>query len=115
MPRRSYLAAALLALAFAAGRCSSPPDPVRVSDGTVTVDNQSERDWRNVAIKVNDHFHGGAPALAAGGRLNAPLSQFQTSYGQRFVLARQSVVKIEVTATDAAGEPVKLQWPFEKR
>lgn len=115
MMRRSYASAAVLALLCLLAACSGPPDPVTVEDGTITVDNQTDRDWRNVMITVNDHFRGGAPTLAAKGRLNAPLSQFQTAYGQRFARASQSIVKIEVTATDSAGEPVKLLWPFGKQ
>ena len=61
-------------------------------------------------ITVNDHFRGGAPTLAPGGRLTAPLSGFQTAFGQRFDHARQSVAKIELTATDADGGAVALNW-----
>jgi hypothetical protein len=100
----------LLVLSLLAGACAGPPEPVTFSDGIVTVENQTSREWRNVMITVNDHFRGGAPLLAARGRLNAPISQFQTAHGQKFVAARTSVVKIEVTATDAAGDPVKLAW-----
>jgi hypothetical protein len=114
MQVRQYLGAAVVAASLVVGGCSSPPDPIVVEDGTITVDNQTSRDWRNVMITVNDHFRGGAQALAAHGRLNAPLSQFQTAYGQRFERARQGVTKIEVTATDSAGEPVKLVWPLAK-
>jgi hypothetical protein len=93
--------------------CSSPPHPIAVEGGTVTIDNRTEHEWRNVLITVNDHFRGGAPTLAAGSRLTAPLSQFQTGLGQRFALGRQAVTKIEVTATDAAGQPVQLTWPAD--
>jgi hypothetical protein len=50
------------------------------------------------------------PALAAGARLNGMLSNMQTGFGQRFDRGRMSVRKIEVTATDANGKPVKLTW-----
>jgi hypothetical protein len=110
MARPSYLGTALAALLLAAA-CSPPPHPIAVNDGTVTIDNRTEQEWRNVTVTVNDHFRGGAPTLAAGSRLTAPLSQFQTGLGQRFSLTRQSVTKIEVTATDATGQPVRLTWP----
>ena len=85
-------------------------EPITVEGGTIAVVNQTGRDWRNVVVTVNDHFHGGAPTLAAGGRLSAPVSQFATAHGQRFDRGRQSVYKIEVKATDAAGEAVRLGW-----
>ena len=40
----------------------------------VVVENQTAQEWRNVVITVNDHFRGGSPTLAPGGRLTAPLS-----------------------------------------
>ena len=67
------------------------------------VENQTSRDWRNVVITVNDHYRGGAPTLLPGGRLTAPLSQFQTGFGQQ-VRSRhgQSVFKVEVTGDRTA-------------
>jgi hypothetical protein len=110
MLRHASPGLAVLALLVAAG-CSPPPHPIAINDGTVTVDNRTDHEWRSVLITVNDHFRGGAPRLAAGSRLTAPLSQFQTGLGQRFSLSRQTVTKIEVTATDATGQPVRLTWP----
>ena len=40
----------------------------------------------------------------------APLTQFQTAFGQHFDRVSQSVTKIELTATDADGQPVTLAW-----
>jgi hypothetical protein len=102
--RRALMAAVLLAAA-----CKPRLDPITVSENIVIVENQTSRDWRNVVITVNDHFRGGAPALAAHGRLNAPLSQFQTGYGQRFDIGRH-VFKVEVSATDSTGGPVALKY-----
>jgi hypothetical protein len=90
--------------------CSEPRDPIVVSEGILTVENQTGRDWKNVRIVVNHHYNGGAPFLAAGGRITAPLSGFQTGLGYRYDRARMSVFKVEVTATDAEGEPVTLNW-----
>lgn len=105
--------ALLVVLALAA--CSDRRPPIDINDGTVILENQTGRDWRNVMITVNDHFRGGAPLLRAGSRMNAPLSQFQTAYGQRFALDRQVVYKVEVTATDSSGEAVTLQWGESRR
>jgi hypothetical protein len=87
-----------------------PKDVISIEAGTVIIENQSEREWRNVVITVNDHFHAGARTLAAGGRLNAPLSQFATGHGQKFDRSRYGVVKIQVKATDADGTPVQHEW-----
>lgn len=108
--RRALLAAMLLTAA-----CARSPDPIEVDENVVVIRNQTSRDWRNVIVTVNDHFRGGAPHLAAQGRLTAPLSQFQTGFGQRYEISRQNVFKVEVTATDSTGEPVHLQYESSKR
>ena len=114
MLRASYRQLALGA-AVLAGACSPRPGPITVADNVVVVQNQTSRDWRNVIVTVNDHFSGGAPTVAAGSRLSAPLSQFQTAFGQRYDFARQTVFKIEVTATDSSGKPVRLEFDAKKR
>ena len=102
-------AALAASLAVVVG-CSRPPDPIIVGEGMVVVQNQTDQEWQNVVLTVNDHFRGGVPRLQPGSRLNAPLRDFQTAFGQRFDRGRQSVFKVEVTATDANGAPVRLTW-----
>jgi hypothetical protein len=112
MPTRSSptRGAAIAVLAAIIGSCSGPRDPIVVQEGMVTVENQTSREWREVLVTVNDHFRGGARTLAAGGRLTAPLSEFQTGFGQRFDRGRMSPYKIEVAAKLADGTPVRLLW-----
>lgn len=90
--------------------CDAPRDSIVVDEGMVTVENQTETEWRNVKVTVNDHFSGGVAELLPGGRLTAPLSQFQTGLGQKFDRGRQSVFKVEVTATEPDGKPVSVKW-----
>jgi hypothetical protein len=111
----SAIAAVMGALAALAAACSAPRDPITIEEGMVVVENRTSREWRNVRITVNDHFTGGAHVLAARGRLTAPLSQFQTAYGQKFDRGRQSVFKVEVTASDPDGKPVTLKWGEDLR
>jgi hypothetical protein len=110
MFQRAYRAAALFALLALPAACSAPPDPITIAENSIVVKNTTSRDWKNVRVTVNDHFSGGVPLLAAGGRMNAPLSQFQTGFGQRYDPARQVVYKVEVTAIDSRGETVNLRW-----
>jgi len=107
--------AVLLALTALAAACSTPRDPITVDEGTVTVENLTAEDWREVKIIVNYHFAGGVPQLGAGGRVNAPLSRFQTAFGQQFDRGRQSVFRIDVTAIDTNGKPVTLVWSADQR
>jgi hypothetical protein len=97
-----------------AAACRSANDPITFMDGTLVIENRTPREWRNVVITVNDHFRGGAASLPAGGRLTAPLSGFQTGFGQRFDRVRMSVRKVVVTATDAGGKPIALEWDGQR-
>jgi hypothetical protein len=115
-PRPLRLVRRIVVVAFlVTSACSSPRPPIALNEGVVVVQNQTSREWRKVIVTVNDHFRAGAASLAPGGRLTAPLSQFQTAFGQQFDRARQSVAKIEVTATDADGKPVSLTWTGDSR
>jgi hypothetical protein len=114
MPR-AWAPGLVLTACVVAYACSKARDPIVVNGSIITVENQTAREWRNVVVTVNDHFRGGSPSLAAGAMMTAPLSRFETAFGQRFAIGRQAVFKIEVTATDAAGAAVKLQWGTNKR
>ena len=115
MSGRPCRAAVLLALLLWAAGCSAPPDPITVAENSIVVLNATRRDWKNVRVTVNDHFAGGVPVLAAGGRMNAPLSQFVTGFGQRYDPSRQVVYKVEVAATDERGGAVSLHWGRDRR
>ncbi len=112
--RRLVLTAVLVATAAAAG-CTVPRDPIVVDEGMLTIENQTPRDWRNVKVTVNYHYSGGTPRLEAGGRLTTQLSQLQTAFGQKFDRGRQSVFKVEVTATDSDGKPVSVVWGHDQK
>lgn len=103
-------AAAALGLVLLAAACDDRRDPIILEEGVITIENQTGSEWTNVRVVVNDYFGGSAPSLAPGQRMNAVLSNMQTGFGQRYDRGRMSVYKIEVTATDADGEPVKLTW-----
>ena len=108
MPIALRAVAAVFVLTLAAS-CSKPEDPIQVEQTAINILNQTDDDWKNVLIVVNDHFRGAVPLLKAKGRLNAPMGQFETGYGQRWP-ASQRVTKVVVTATDAKNQPVKLEW-----
>lgn len=111
MPGRPYLRSLVAVMALVGAACTPPAPPISLQDGTLTIQNQSAEEWRNLRIVVNHHFGGGVASLAPGGVLNAPLSRMQTGLGQKFDRARQSVFRVEVTATTAAGQSVRLLWP----
>jgi hypothetical protein len=112
---RGVLLAALVLVSGLLSGCDAPRESIVVDEGMVTVENLTSREWRSVRVTVNDHFSGGVATLLPGGRLTAPLSDFQTGLGQKFDRARQSVFKVEVTATEPDGTPVKLTWDPNQR
>lgn len=101
--------AAALAVACAMA-CVETRDPIVIKEGTLFLENQTAREWRDVRITVNDHFTGGVASLRPRSRLSAPLRDFQTGFGQRFDRGRMSVVKVHVTATDVDGQAVVVHW-----
>ena len=108
--RTWFVWAGLLLAYFHSSACSPARPPIALSEGTVIVQNQTKQEWVKVVVTVNDHFRAGANSLAPGGRLLAPLNQFQTAFGQHFDRGSQSVAKIELTATDGDGKPISFKW-----
>ena len=109
VPRVPRVLVVLTLLALAG--CGKPDDPpIRLNGSWLVVENQSKMEWRDVSVTVNAYYKGVAPRLAPGGRLEAPLNGFVTGFGQRFNPVRETVSRVEVHATDAAGAPVALDW-----
>jgi hypothetical protein len=103
-------ASAIALLAACIGGCTMPRDPIIIKDGILTLENQTNREWRNVRVTVNDHFTGGVQSLLPRGRMTAPLRDFQSGFGHRFDRGRMSVYRVRVSATDSEGQPVTLKW-----
>ena len=113
--RRLAVPAAVAVLACAVSGCAEERNPIVIRDGILVLENQTAREWRNVRVTVNDYFTGGVPSLLPTGLMTAPLRDFQTGFGQKFDHSRTAVYKVEVKATDTAGEPVSLVWGGEAR
>lgn len=100
----------VLALVILCAACSKPRAPIVIKDGILVLENQSQHEWRNVRVTINDHFTGGVRSLLPGGLMTAPLRDFQTGFGQKFDRGRMSVKKVIVSATDSTGKEVTLAW-----
>lgn len=95
-------------------RGPAPLEPIVIADGAVTVRNQTEREWQNVRIWVNEHYAGSAKGIAAGGFVREPLSRFVASQGQRINTATTRITSVVVLATEPDGTRVRVAWgkPF---
>jgi hypothetical protein len=83
---------------------------IRQRGAWLVIENQTKSPWRDVTVTLNSYYRGVSPTLSAGGRLEAPLASFVTGLGQRFDTTRERVMRVEVRATDGAGNPVVLDW-----
>ena len=102
----SLVGAALMLAASPLG-CSDPPERLDLEGRTITVFNDSGETWKGIEIWVNDHYRVTRDAIAPGEKFTVQLESFVAGFGQRFP-ANQMVNGIEVTATDASGDPIKL-------
>lgn len=101
---------AVVAAALLVSGCGAELPPIRQRGTWIVVENQTKSPWKDVSVTVNAYYRGVSPALAAGGRLEAPLASFVTGLGQRFNTAREHIMSVAVRATDASGKPVVLDW-----
>ena len=84
--------------------------PIRVEGERLIVENETPQPWHDVTVTVNAYYRGAMKRLESGGRLEAPLGNFETGLGHRFDVAHEQVMRVEVRATDGAGNPVVLNW-----
>ena len=105
---------AVLVLLAAAVACATPPERLQVSGRTVTLFNDTGREWRAVEVWLNDHYRVTRDRMAPGERFTIPLDAFVAGRGQRFE-RHQQVTGIEVTANDGSGDPVRIVWGHGRR
>jgi hypothetical protein len=93
--------------------CSAPAgDPLQIDGTRLKIENQTDEDWTNVKVVVNRYFHGAAPRLAAGGRMDVQLNSLVSGYGQRFDMRRMPIKDLRVTANRPNGEPIEVVKDF---
>ena len=114
MRSKIAVARACVITALFAAACSTPPERLTLEGRTITIFNDSDEAWKAVEIWVNDHYRVTRDAIVPGERFAVPLESFVAGFGQRF-RREQHVSGIEVTATDASGDPVRLVWGAGRR
>jgi hypothetical protein len=112
----SVLVLCVLGFLFFPRACSDvEPQSIIVQADRVTVINTTDAAWSDVEVWLNDHYRGQARELAAGQRLDMPVRRFVAGFGRNFDPAQQAPYGVEVTATGANGEPVRILWGKGRR
>ncbi len=90
--------------------CNETLEAIVVSDGAVIVRNQTEADWLDVRIWVNEYYSGGARVIPANGFVREPLSRFVAAQGQTIDVARTAITSIVVLGRTPDGTRVRVAW-----
>jgi hypothetical protein len=110
---RAPLLALLAGAAIAAGACSKAPIEVLKLDGNMlTVDNQTNDEWKNVEIWLNTYYRLKTDSIPANGRFQAPLDAFVAGFGQRFEFRRMQIKDLKLNATLPDGKPLEIKKEF---
>jgi hypothetical protein len=88
----------------------APLDPIVIAEGAVTVRNQTDQEWQNVRIWVNEYYAGFARVIPAGGFVREPLSRFVAAQGQRLDAVRTPITSVVVLGTAADGSRIRVAW-----
>ena len=94
-------------------RDATPLEAIVITEGAVTVRNQTGREWQSVRIWVNEHYAGFAKVIPAGGFVREPLSRFVAAQGQQLDAATR-ITSVVVLASEPDGTRVRVAWgkPF---
>src|SRR4029077_20982779 len=112
--RRALLPALALLGIISTGCVDLPPDPLQLDRNTLTVDNRTSDDWKDVEIWINQYFRVTVPTIAAGSRFQVPLNAFVSGWAQRFDARRLPIKDLRLTAKHPDGEPVALKKDFRR-
>ena len=112
--RRALLPALALLGIISTACVDLPPDALQLDRDTLTVDNRTSDDWKDVEIWINQYFRVTVPTIAAGSRFQVPLNAFVSGWAQRFDVRRLAINDLRLTAKQPDGEPVVLKKDFRR-
>lgn len=102
-------------LLAASAACSSPArDPFQLEGNNLTLENQTDEEWRSVEIWLNNYYRVIVPSIAAHGRFQVQLDSFVSGYAQRFDYRRAQITDLRLTAKRPTGESMELKKNFRE-
>jgi hypothetical protein len=103
----------VLVVALVASGCSSPPiEPLKLDGNSLTVDNRSPQEWRDVEIWLNTYYRVRTESIPSKGRFQTSLDNFVAGYGQRFQFRKMQVKDLRLHAVLPDGTPVDIKKEF---
>src|SRR5258706_14134637 len=107
------LGSCVVCVALLVGACSSQtPEVLKLDRGRLTVNNQTDEEWRNVEIWVNNYYRALVPSIAPKGLLQGQLHSFISRYGQRFDFRRGPGTELRLSDRRPTAESVELKQAF---
>jgi len=107
--RRGLFVVLAMAIATLAGCVDTPPDPLQLDRGILTVDNHTSADWNDVEIWINRYYRVTVPKIAARSRFQVRLDSFVSGYSQRFDIHKAVIKDLQLTAKQPDGTPVLVK------
>jgi hypothetical protein len=109
------LVVVVLSAGFLAGACSKPRrEPLQLEGNRLTVFNDTDSDWTDVEIWLNQQFRITVPKIPRGAPFQAPLDVFVAGFGQRFEFKRMQIRDLRLKGKKASGDAFELKKEFTR-
>jgi hypothetical protein len=114
MSRRRALSAAVLLIGLAGffwmRGCEQVLPDIEVANGTIHVRNNTEQEWRNVRIWVNEYYAVTVPTIRPNAFVREPIKRFVAAQGQTINTSTTPITSVVVLGTGEDGERVRIVW-----
>jgi hypothetical protein len=114
MSWRRTLSAAVLLIGLAGffwmRGCEQVLPDIEVADGTIHVRNNSDEEWRNVRIWVNEYYAVTVVSIRPHAFVREPIKRFVAAQGQTINTSTTPITSVVVLGTGPDGERVRIVW-----
>lgn len=90
--------------------CDAPLPDIEVTDGSIVVRNQSDAQWRDVRVWVNEYYAVTVAGIPPAGFIRERVARFVAAQGQTINTSTTPVTSVVVLATAPDGSRVRLVW-----